>query len=416
MANRRIAPLNDTLIKTAKLKEKDYTLPDGDGLQLLVKAIGSKVWEVRYTINGKTTKTTIGTYPKVTLANARKIKDQYKTTAMEGINPTHLKKQAKLEQEQDTQGQFHLVVYDWLKMLKLAPITLNKKTRNFERDVFPFFCKYDAHQNIVFSTHIKDITHGQVFEIIKAKENTSIDTARRLLNDCNDIWLYAINRGLININIIANISRKGLAKYEVTHHPKITDESILQELILAIEAYPSQLTRYALKFLLLNPYRAMNLTTLKWEYVDLEKGIITIPRNEMKIKNKNFSDFILPLSTQTVRLMKEIYKLTGWGTWVFHGKNETVPMNKETCNRALERMRFNDEDAGRRQRTHSFRGTFRSLAETYERQHGVSEASREACLDHHEQDVKKRAYTHRADYTAQMKILMQWWADFIDNL
>ncbi|KFL33082.1 hypothetical protein JU57_12870 [Sulfurospirillum sp. SCADC] len=378
--------------------------------------MGSKVWEVRYTINGKTTKTTIGTYPKVTLANARKIKDQYKTTAMEGLNPTHLKKQVKLEQEQDIQGQFHLVVYDWLKMLKLAPITLNKKTRNFERDVFPFFCKYDAHQNIVFSTHIKDITHGQVFEIIKAKENTSIDTARRLLNDCNDIWLYAINRGLININIIANISRKGLAKYEVTHHPKITDESILQELILAIEAYPSQLTRYALKFLLLNPYRAMNLTTLKWEYVDLEKGIITIPRNEMKIKNKNFSDFILPLSTQTVRLMKEIYKLTGWGTWVFHGKNETVPMNKETCNRALERMRFNDEDAGRRQRTHSFRGTFRSLAETYERQHGVSEASREACLDHHEQDVKKRAYTHRADYTAQMKILMQWWADFIDNL
>ncbi|WP_051906881.1 integrase arm-type DNA-binding domain-containing protein [Sulfurospirillum sp. SCADC] len=416
MANRRVAPLNDTLIKTAKPKEKDYTLPDGDGLQLLVKAIGSKVWEVRYTINGKTTKTTIGTYPKVTLANARKIKDQYKTTAMEGLNPTHLKKQVKLEQEQDIQGQFHLVVYDWLKMLKLAPITLNKKTRNFERDVFPFFCKYDAHQNIVFSTHIKDITHGQVFEIIKAKENTSIDTARRLLNDCNDIWLYAINRGLININIIANISRKGLAKYEVTHHPKITDESILQELILAIEAYPSQLTRYALKFLLLNPYRAMNLTTLKWEYVDLEKGIITIPRNEMKIKNKNFSDFILPLSTQTVRLMKEIYKLTGWGTWVFHGKNETVPMNKETCNRALERMRFNDEDAGRRQRTHSFRGTFRSLAETYERQHGVSEASREACLDHHEQDVKKRAYTHRADYTAQMKILMQWWADFIDNL
>jgi len=93
MANRRVTPLNDTLIKTVKPKEKDYTLSDGDGLQLLVKAIGSKVWEVRYTINGKTTKTTIGTYPKVSLANARKIRDQYKTTATEGISPTYLKKQ-----------------------------------------------------------------------------------------------------------------------------------------------------------------------------------------------------------------------------------------------------------------------------------------------------------------------------------
>ncbi|AHJ11689.1 tyrosine-type recombinase/integrase [Sulfurospirillum multivorans] len=416
MANRRVAPLNDTLIKTAKPKEKDYTLPDGDGLQLLVKAIGSKVWEVRYTINGKTTKTTIGTYPKVTLANARKIKDQYKTTAMEGLNPTHLKKQAKLEQEQDTQGQFHLVVYDWLKTLKQAPTTLHKKTRNFERDVFPFFCQYDKYQNITSSCPIKEITHSQIYDVVKTKENTSIDTARRLLNDCRDIWLYAIHKGLVETNVIANISRKGLAKYEVTHHPKITDESILKELIQAINNYSSLLTRYALQFVLLNPLRVENLVTLKWEYVDLKKGIITIPRSEMKVKNKNFSDFILPLSTQAVSLMKEIYQLTGWGTWVFHGTDHTQPMNKETCNRALERMRFNDEEAGRRQRTHSFRGTFRSLAETYEQQHGVSEASREACLDHHEQDVKKRAYTHRADYTAQMKILMQWWANFIDKL
>ena len=136
----------------------------------------------------------------------------------------------------------------------------------------------------------------------------------------------------------------------------------------------------------------------------------------MKIKNKNFRDFILPLSHQSITLLKEIQHLTGSSTWIFHGKHETVPMNKETCNRALERMGFNNEESGQRQRTHSFRGTFRSLAETYEQEHGVSEASREACLDHHEQDVKKRAYTHMADYTAQMKILMQWWANFIGSL
>lgn len=416
MANRRVASLNDTLIKTVKFKDKDYTLADGDGLQLLVKTIGSKVWEVRYTINGKTTKTTIGTYPKVSLANARKKRDQYKMMALEGVSPIEQKRLSQKQQENDVRGQFHLVIYDWLKTLKIAPITLDKKTRNFERDVFPFFCQYDKNQNITSSCHIKEITHSQIYDVVKTKESTSIDTARRLLNDCREIWLYAIHKGLVKANGIANISRKGLAKYEVTHHPKITDESILKELIQAINNYPSLLTRYALQFVLLNPLRVENLVTLKWGYVDFKKEIITIPRLEMKIKNKNFDDFVLPLSTQAVSLMKEIYQLTGSGIWVFHGKNETAPMNKETCNRALERMGFNDEEAGRRQRTHSFRGTFRSLAETYEQQHSVSEASREACLDHHEQDVKKRAYTHRADYTAQMKILMQWWANFIDGL
>ena len=160
MANRRVAPLNDTLIKTAKPKDKDYTLPDGDGLQLLVKVIGSKVWEVRYTICGKTTKTTIGKYPQVSLANARKIRDQYKAMALEGVSPTEQKKLSKMEQENHVKGQFHLVVYDWLKTLKLAPITLDKKTRNFERDIFPFFCQYDKHQNIILSCNIREITHN----------------------------------------------------------------------------------------------------------------------------------------------------------------------------------------------------------------------------------------------------------------
>ncbi|MCD8476561.1 MAG: Arm DNA-binding domain-containing protein [Sulfurospirillum sp.] len=78
MANRRVAPLTDTLIKRSTAKEKNYILPDGNGLQLLVKTIGSKVWEVRYTLDGKPSKTTIGTYPEVTLAEARKKRDLYR--------------------------------------------------------------------------------------------------------------------------------------------------------------------------------------------------------------------------------------------------------------------------------------------------------------------------------------------------
>ena len=420
--------LTDTVIKGAKIKEKDYLLPDGGGLYLNIKTIGTKVWTIRYTIDGKAKKTTFGNYPTVTLALARTKRDEFMALVAQGVDPIESKKvqkEAEKVQEENKKvqaaGQIHLVAYRWLDTIKgrYDENTHKKRVRAFERDILPHFGEYDENRNIVRSKHIGEITHNELLEVIRKKEQTAAETAHRLLTDCNRLWLFAISENHADFNIISNISKKdSLQKHTKQHYPKITDESILRELLLAIDNYHGQaITRQALRLICYLPLRAENLCALKWDYVDFESAIIKIPRSEMKTKNQNFNDFKLPIPPQAIEILKETHKLTGWGVWVFHGITDfSKHLGLETLNKALRLMGFTDEAAGRKQTTHSFGGTFRSLTDTKAHLHKAPFEVREAVLDHHESKGQVRAYTHKADYTEQMKPLLEWWADYLEEL
>jgi integrase len=427
MANKKVTPLTDTAIKTAKPREKEYTLPDGNGLQLVIKTDSRKVWEVRYTINSKPKQTTIGTYPAVSLKDARAKRDELKSKVLNGIDPIQEKKEIKAiiqEKEMEAQTtlttQFHLITYEWLSTLKSAEITATKRKRAFERDIFPHFCTYDENHIITSSKQISEITHGELLKIITEKGKATPETANRLFVDCNRLWTYAVSHDYLDINITHKIDKNNVPKGEKINLPKITDEKILGELIRTIDAYHGEggvIVRNLLRFVSLIPLRADNVCKLRWEQVDLEKGIITIPRSEMKVKNKNLPDFIAPLPHQALSILKELHPVTGWGRWVFHGvKDNQNHVNNESGNKALRIMGFVDDESGRKQTLHSFRGTFRSLSETYATDHNVSFEVRERCLDHHEKKEAVRAYVHKADYTDQMRVLFQWWADYLDEV
>jgi integrase len=127
-------------------------------------------------------------------------------------------------------------------------------------------------------------------------------------------------------------------------------------------------------------------------------------------------DFIMPLTHQVIEILNE-QKLFATGTFIFKTDGYAdVPISTETPNRALERMGFNDEAAGRKIRLHGFRGTFRSLADTYQAEHNTSKEAKERALDHLPKNAVERAYTHKADYIKELEVLMQWWSDYIDNL
>lgn len=213
MANRAIKyALTDTEIKKAKANEKPYTLPDGNGLQLLVKTNGSKVWEIRYTIHGKTTKTTAGTYPTVSLASARKKRDEYKQLAQEGKNPVEVKRKKEIEVKREQEGQFHIVVKEWADNLKCSEGHAKKRYRAFERDIFPYFCKYDKNHKIESSRHIKDIGHAELLKAIKEKERTAPETAKRLFQDSRLLWQYAISHDYTEVLITLKIDKTVLPK------------------------------------------------------------------------------------------------------------------------------------------------------------------------------------------------------------
>lgn len=430
MANKKVAPLTDTEIKNLKpdLKEnRDYTKSDGNGLQLLVKLDGRKIWEIRYTINGKAKKTTLGTYPTVTLAKARVMRDEYKSKSFEGIDPIDERKKAKeiiaekeAENEALLKGQFHKVAYEWLDSLTEAESTHTKRVSSFKRDIFPYFCTYDKSKNIVSSKHINDIKHPELLDVLLKKEKTAPVVANRRFIDCKRLWRYAINKGHTEVNIPDRISSDAFKKHEVKHRPKITDEEILGEMLRAIDSYKGEggiIVRNVLRLTALTMLRIGNLATLKWNNIYLKKGVIIIKRSEMKVKDKNLPDFVLPLSSQAIEILKETKELTGWGEWVFHGiKDNRYHVNKESGNKALRKMGFTDEDSGRKQTLHSFRGTYASLARTHHKDHGAVFEALERVLDHQEGSQVVRAYAHMADYTEQMRELLQWWADFLDEL
>lgn len=424
---RKVVPLTDTEIKKAKPDEKDYKLFDGGGLFLLIKPTGGKLWRLKYLFEGKEKLISLGTYPETSLSEARSKRDEYKREIAKGIDPSAERKESKakieekaIEEKAAVEGQFHRVAYEWLNSLNNDESTHNKRVSSFEKDIFPYLCTYNERHVIISSKHIKDITHPELLKILKTKEKMAPEVAIRRFRDCNRLWRYAINHGYTEINITDKISSDAFAPRKEKHFAKITDEKILGELLRGIEGYKGEggmIVRNILRFVSIMPLRADNLCKLRWSQVDFEKSVITIPRSEMKVKDHNLPDFVLPLPVQAINILKEIREITGWGQWVFHGvRNNLTHANKESGNKALRSLGFIDEVNGRKQTLHSFRGTFRSLSETHAQYHGVSFEVRERVLDHHEENKVVRAYTHKADYTEQMRELMQWWADFLDRL
>lgn len=230
----------------------------------------------------------------------------------------------------------------------------------------------------------------------------------------NDLWQFAVSRKYCKHNIVADIHKKStLPTVKKVNYPKIVDTSILSELINALYKYHGHYTtKNALKFVLHVPLRASNLVALRWNCIDFENATLTIPRQEMKSKDKNVDDFKLPLTDEAIAILKEQYLYTSNKEYVFVA-DSGVHLNQETPNRALERLGFNDDARGRRQRLHSFRGTFRSIVETNQMAHRCSYESREKVLDHAIGTQTERAYTNKADYSQEMRKLLNWWSDYI---
>jgi integrase len=407
-----LSKLQAVILKSIKPKEKPYTLNDGNGLSLLVKTDGTKLWEFRYTSPTilKRRKSSFGKYPDVPLAAARDKAREYRELIAKGIDPIDQNKEVKQKIKANQKGVFDKVVDEWfIKQKKeLAHSTYIRKVGQFENDVKPFF------KGRLIST----IKHPEIVKLIEMKAIKAPESASRLMQYLNNLWQFATMKGYCEFNIIANIHKKTiLTPQKKKNYPKITDPETLKELIKAIYTYKGDYsTKNALKLVLHLPLRADNLVNLKWEYIDFDKRLLTIPRPLMKAKDENMTDFTMPLTHQVVEILQE-QKLFADGTFVFKTSGYAdVPINPETPNRALQRMGFNDEAKGRKTRLHGFRGTVRSLADTHQAEHNVSYEAKERALDHLPKNAVERAYTHRADYIKELETLMQWWSNYLDDL
>jgi integrase len=416
----KMAKLNtDTKYKNAKPKDKAYTIIDGQGMHLLIKPTGAKMWEFRYTspTTKKRKKISLGSYPNTELVIARNKRYECLKLIAEGIDPSEQRTINRQEILKKENSNFKLLAEQWLEFesKRTSPQTHKRKKAIIENDAYPFL------QN----KSINDINHQDIINTIKARltkkittaDNNKnapdgIETANKLYNYINTIFKYAITIGIANYNPFNDILKDLIIpKPDVTHHPKITENTDLKKLIKDIYSYKGHYsTVNALKLALHIPLRAENLANLLWEYIDFENKSLTIPRELMKNKNKNLPDFKVPLTDAVISILQEQLQYTSHQKYVFlsvAGK----PIHSNTPNMALTRMGYKNK-----QTLHGFRGIYRSLADTHQKEHNSDYDTKRRFLDHHDDNKVEKAYNHRAEHFEQMKPLVKWWSHFINKL
>ncbi|MDN5082618.1 tyrosine-type recombinase/integrase [Aliarcobacter butzleri] len=403
----------DLIYKKAKAKNKDYTINDGDGLFMKITKDNKKLWHFRFTFNKKRFLTSFRSYPKVSLATARSKRNEYLSLLNQGINPIEYFRKEKENLELDKKGMFENVFNEWLiyESKKLAPPTFKTKKQIFISSVLPY----------LKNKHIKNITKNDLLRIIENKEKTAKETASRLIGYLIDLWSYAISRDYCEINHLKNIDKKYILKEKrtVTNYSKITDIPTFKELVNEIYSANNLFLsmQNLLKFSLHVPLRANNLCNLKWENINFENKTLTIPRNEMKVKNPNLNDFTLPLSDEVINILnnqrKWVEEVTINPKYVFIGVDLRNPIHRDSPTKALINLGFIED---KKQSLHSMRGSFKTILEEKDDEHNISHKIIKSTLDHTLDNKVGLAYSNKVSYLNRQKPLMDFWSNFILDL
>ena len=405
----------DIVYKSAKPKEKGFTISDGDGLHLLIKPNGKKIWEFVYTSpeTTKRRKKPLGEYPLITLLEAREKSTEFrKMIRVDKICPIEnkrrlkqIKKDAEAKEKQENeikQTTFKNVAELWLKSYE-SEVTEKyhtKISRALELYTYPF----------IGNTPITEIKRLDLISILTDLKDRGLkETANRTFQLMGKVFMYAVTMELTPHNITADIDKKTvLGKKEIVNYPTLTKEEDIKGLLLAIDNYNGDMvTKKAMKIL---PYlfvRSFNLRHMEWAEIDLIKKEWTIPKEKMKMK----TEFVLPLPHQVVTILEDMKQLSETQKYVFPSFRLNKPLSDNTFITALRRMGYTKEEMV----PHSFRSIFSTLANENSHLHKQSHDVIEALLAHKEKNQVRGAY-NRAEYTNQMRELIQWYADYLDNL
>ncbi|WP_165310513.1 integrase domain-containing protein [Vibrio ziniensis] len=389
-------PLTATEVKNAKPKEKEYCLSDGQGLQLRILPSGSKQWQLNYyrPTNGKRANYNLGRYPDVNLAHARKSSLLAKELIAQGIDPQEQKQKKQQEYKETHENTFENVSKEWFEIKKdsITPDYAIDIWRSLELHVFPKLAK----------TPIKDISAPLIIELLRPIEaKGSLETVKRLSQRLNEVMNYATNCGLVQANPLSGI--KAAFKKPKKENMAALAPAELPELMNAIaHASIKRTTRCLIEWQLNTMTRPSEASGARWEEIDVEEKIWTIPAVRMKKRR----DHRIPLTEQMLAILDVMKPISGHREFVFPSdRDPKKPCNSQTANMALKRMGF----AGRLV-SHGLR----SLASTTLNEQGFEPDLIESALAHVDDNQVRSAY-NRTDYIERRRPMMCWWSEHIEE-
>lgn len=374
-------------------------------MYLHITSVG-KYWRMAYRMHGKQKTLALGVYPAVSLAKARKKRDEARSSLAEGKDPVQVKREVRATEIALAANTFEEVASEFhkVKSQSWSPKYASKWLGGMKTYLFTAFGKRP----------INLITAPELLAVLRLVEKRGIlDTAHTLKQNAGQVFRFGIQTGRCDRNPAVDVTG-ALKPVPTTHMAAVLDPKRVGELLRAIDDYRGQpTTRVSLALSALLFQRPGNIRQLEWEWIDIEKAMLTIPASAMKrsIHGKlNGRPHFVPLSAQAIELIREIQQLTGMRKFLFPSlRTGNRPMSDMTINGALRRMGFPHDEMS----AHGFRAMARTLIA--EQLPGIPPDVIEAQLAHGKSGPLGMAYD-RAEYVEQRKEMMQRWADYLDKL
>jgi integrase len=387
--------LSDAKARNAKPRARPYKISDGEGLFLVVMPSGSKYWRLRYFFAGKEKLLALGVYPEIALADARDRRAQARRVLAAGKDPAEAKKESKRLVALRSANSFETIAREWHEKRKheWAAPTITKTLGRLDRHVLPK----------LGPRPIAEINAPEVLAMLRTVEaKGTLETARRVMQMCGQIFMYAIATGRAERNPVPDL--RGALKTPVVAHRSFLNANELPEYLEKLAAYDGGLqTKLGLRLLLLTFVRTRELRAAQWNEINWDKAEWRIPAERMKMKELH----IVPLSTQSIETLRDLQKHTGNREHLFPNQHSPATfMSENTMLYALYRMGYHSRATG-----HGFRST----ASTILNEHGFRADVIERQLAHSERNNVRAAYNH-AQYLPERRVMMQWWADYLDGI
>lgn len=388
-------PLTDTAIRNSKPIKKPYKVGDSGGLYLLVKSNGAKLWRWKYRIAGKENHFAIGQYPAVSLADARKARDDARKLAKQGIHPSHNRTALRVAQVSANGNTFEAIALEWIEQhkSKWSAYYLRQVERALKADAYPY----------IGTLPMRSITAAHLLEIIKRAEKRGAATVAILLRQwCSSIFRYAVSTLRADTDPAAAL--KGAIHRPKVQHSKPLASGQIPDFFKALDKYGGyRTTHIAMRLLMLTFVRTVELRGAEWSEIDLDGAQWRIPAERMKMGEPH----IVPLSAQAVELLRELHTITGGQRFLFPNyRRPKTCMTATTLNRALERMGYAGKFSG-----HGFRATASTMLNEMNYRSDLIERQ----LAHAERN-KVRASYNQAEYLPERTQMMQAWANLIDEM
>ncbi|ULR32777.1 integrase arm-type DNA-binding domain-containing protein [Dickeya fangzhongdai] len=399
--------LNDSKIRNLKPSAKPYKVSDSHGLYLLVNPGGSRLWYLKYRINRKESRLGLGAYPDVSLADARQQRDGIRKLLAQNINPAHHRAAEKAPRSPEK--SFKAVALDWHKSNRTwSENHAARLLSSMNNHLFP----------VIGHLPVTELKPRHFIDLLKGIEKKGLlEVAARSRQHLCNIMRYAVHQELIEHNPAANLD--GIIAPPVKRHYPALPLEQLPKLLTRIEDYRQgrELTRLAVSLTLHLFIRSSELRFARWSEIDFRNNIWTIPATREAIPGVRYSGrgakmrtpHIVPLSRQSIAILRQIQEISGHQVLVFPGDhNPYKPMCENTVNKALRLMGYDtkDEICGH---------GFRAMACSALMESGLwSQDAVERQMSHQERNSVRAAYIHKAEYLDARKAMMQWWSDYLD--